>query len=178
MAWASEGGSADHHRVGFLFDPKFAPGGGAYYMGLVQTAAASSTVTPTAMAIHDVDDITRAIAEFARAPNGGLIVLPDGTTNLLRARIIALADQYRLPAIYTLRNVPAEGGLMSYGVDVVELYRRSADYIDRILRGAKAADLPVQLPEKFEFVLNVKTAKALGLTIPSGVLAIVDEVIE
>ena len=166
------------NRVGFVFDPKLAPGGGAYYMDLAQTAAASSTVTPTAMAIHDVDDITRAIAEFARAPNGGLIVLPDATTNLLRARIIALADQYRLPAIYTLRNVPAEGGLMSYGVELVELFRQAANYLDRILTGAKPADLPVQLPEKFEFVLNLKTAKKLGIAVPSGVVAIADEVIE
>jgi putative ABC transport system substrate-binding protein len=164
--------------VGFMFDPKVAPGGGAYYTNLINTAAASFAVAPIAMPVHSVDDIERAIADFAQKPNGGLIVLPDGTTNLHRAPIIALASQYRLPAIYAFRNLAEEGGLMSYGVNVVELFRLAANYVDRILKGAKPADLPVQLPEKFEFVINQKTAKTLGIQIPPGVLAIADEVIE
>jgi putative ABC transport system substrate-binding protein len=165
-------------RVGFLFDPKLAPGGGAYYTGLVETAATASAVAPTAMPIHDADDIKRAIDDFAPTPNSGLLVLPDGTTNFHRTLIIMLADRYRLPAIYAFRNFADEGGLMSYGVDVVELFRRAAYYVDRVLKGAKPAELPVQLPEKFQFVLNLKTARALGIAVPPGVMAIADEVIE
>jgi putative ABC transport system substrate-binding protein len=166
------------NRVGFMFDPKLAPGGGAYYTSLIKSAAASAAVVPLPMPVHDAGDIERMIDDFAPIPNGGLLVLPDGTTNLHRALIIALADRYRLPAIYTFRNSPAGGGLMSYGVDVIELFRRAAGYVDRVLKGAKPADLPVQLPEKFDFVINLKTAKKLGIAIPSGVLAIADEVIE
>jgi len=165
-------------RVGYLFDPKVAPGGGAYYTNLINTAAAASAVVPAAMPIHGGDDIERAIGDFARTPDGGLIVLPDATTNFHRAQIIALAGRYRLPAIYAFRYLAEEGGLMSYGVDVAELFRLAANYVDRILKGAKPADLPVQLPEKFEFVLNLKTAKAVGIQIPSGVMAIADAVIE
>jgi putative ABC transport system substrate-binding protein len=165
-------------RVGYLFDPKVAPGGGTYYTSLINTAAAASAVVPAAMPAHGSDDIERAIGDFAHTPDGGLVVLPDATTNLHRAQIIALVGRYRLPAIYAFGNLAAEGGLMSYGVDVTELFRLAANYVDRILKGAKPADLPVQLPEKFEFVLNLKTAKALGIQIPSGVMAIADTVIE
>jgi ABC-type uncharacterized transport system substrate-binding protein len=165
-------------RVGYLFDPKVAPGGGTYYTSLINTAAAASAVVPAAMPVHGSDDIARAIDDFARTPDGGLIVLPDATTNLHRAQIIALVGRYRLPAIYAFGNLAEEGGLMSYGVDVAELFRLAANYVDRILKGAKPADLPVQLPEKFEFVLNLKTAKALGIAIPPGVMAIADAVIE
>jgi putative ABC transport system substrate-binding protein len=104
--------------------------------------------------------------------------LPDATTNLYRTQIIALAGQTRLPAIYAFRNMAEEGGLMSYGVNVAELFRRAANYVDRILKGVKPGELPVQLPDKFEFVINLKTAKALNIRIPSGVLAIADAVIE
>jgi putative tryptophan/tyrosine transport system substrate-binding protein len=165
-------------RVGYLFDPKVAPGGGTYYTNLINSAAASSAVTPVAMPIHSVDDVTHAIEDFARAPNGGLLVLPDATTNLHRAQIIAAAARYRLPAIYAFGNLAQEGGLMSYGVDVAALFKLAANYVDRILKGAKPADLPIQLPEKFEFVINLKTAKALGIPIPPGVFAIADTVIE
>jgi putative tryptophan/tyrosine transport system substrate-binding protein len=165
-------------RVGYLFDPKVAPGGGSYYTSLINTAAAASAVVPVAMPVHGDDDIERAVGDFAHTPDGGLVVLPDATTNLHRAQIIALVGRYRLPAIYAFGNLASEGGLMSYGVDVAELFRLAANYVDRILKGAKPADLPVQLPEKFEFVLNLKTAKALGIQIPSGVQAIADEVIE
>jgi putative ABC transport system substrate-binding protein len=157
-------------RAGYLFEPKVAPGGGNYYTNLINAAAA--------LPVHGSDDIEHAIGDFARTPDGGLIVLPDATTNLHRAQIIALASRNRLPAIYAFHNLAEEGGLMSYGVDVAESFRLAANYVDRILKGAKPADLPVQLPEKFEFVLNLKTAKALGIQIPSGVMAIADEVIE
>jgi putative ABC transport system substrate-binding protein len=165
-------------RVGYLFDPKVAPGGGTYYTSLINTAAAASAVVPAAMPVDTADDVERAIDDFAHTPDGGLIVLPDTTTNLRRAQIIALAGRYRLPAIYTFGNLAEEGGLMSYGVNLTELFRLAANYVDRILKGAKPADLPVQLPEKFEFVLNLKTAKALGIQIPPGVMAIADAVIE
>ena len=165
-------------RAGYLFDPKVAPGGGNYYTNLINAAAAASAVVPAALPVHGSDDIEHAIGDFARTPDGGLIVLPDATTNLHRAQIIALASRNRLPAIYAFHNLAEEGGLMSYGVDVAESFRLAANYVDRILKGAEPADLPVQLPEKFEFVLNLKTAKALGIQIPSGVMAIADEVIE
>jgi putative tryptophan/tyrosine transport system substrate-binding protein len=161
-----------------LFDPNVAPGGGTYYTSLINTAAAASAVVPVAMPVHGSDDIERAIGDFARTPVGGLVVLPDATTNLHRAQIIALVGRYRVPTIYAFGNFAAEGGLMSYGVDVAEPFRRAANYVDRILKGAKPADLPVQLPEKFELVLNLKTAKALGIQIPPGVQAIADSVIE
>jgi putative ABC transport system substrate-binding protein len=104
--------------------------------------------------------------------------LPDAGTNLYRAQIIAAAGRAQLPAIYAFRNLAEEGGLMSYGVDVAELFRRAANYVDRILKGTKPGELPVQLPDMFEFVINLKTAKALNIQIPSGVLAIADTVIE
>ena len=165
-------------RVGFIFDPKVAPGGGAYYTGLMKTAAASFGVVPVAMPLHGADDIERAMDDFARSPNGGLVVLPDATTNGHRAQIIARAARLRLPAIYAFHNLVDEGGLMSYGVDVVDLFRHAANYVDRILRGAKPADLPVQLPEKFELVLNLKAAKALGLTISNQMQLLANRVVE
>jgi putative tryptophan/tyrosine transport system substrate-binding protein len=165
-------------RVAFIFDPKVAPGGGAYYTKLIQQDAASSGVEAVPLPVHSADDIRHALDDFASNPNRGLIVLPDATSNNYRDLIITLAAKNRLPAIYAFRYFAEQGGLMSYGVDVEDLFRRSAGYIDRILKGAKAADLPIQLPEKFEFVINLKTAKALGLTIPSGVMAIADQVIE
>lgn len=165
-------------RLGFIFDPEMAPGGGAYYTGLIKTAVASSAVIPVAMPVHDANDIERAIDNFAHTSDGGLLVLPDATTNLHRALIIASAGRYRLPAIYAFRNLAEEGGLMSYGVDVTELFRRAAIYVDRVLKGAKPGGLPVQLPEKFEFVINLKAAKALGLTVSNQMQLLADKVID
>ena len=116
--------------------------------------------------------------QFARQPNGGLIVTPSGTSIKNRDRIIALAAQQHLPAVYSSRYWPAGGGLISYGSDVFEQYRRAADYVDRILKGEKPADLPVQAPTKYELVINLKTAKALGIAVPQTMLARADEVIE
>jgi putative tryptophan/tyrosine transport system substrate-binding protein len=118
------------------------------------------------------------MAQWGREPDYGLIVLPDPSTNSHRKLIIALAARHRLPAIHALRAATADGGLMSYGVDLPDLFRKAATYADRILRGEKPADLPVQQPTKFELVINLKTAKVLGLTVPNTMLATADEVIE
>ena len=123
-------------------------------------------------------EIERGITAFARQPNGGLIVLPVPTTVIHRTLIIKLAAQHRLPAVYNSRYWIAEGGLVSFGPDVLDQYRRTAGYVDRILRGTKPADLPVQAPTKYELVINLKTAKALGLDLPATLLARADEVIE
>jgi ABC-type uncharacterized transport system substrate-binding protein len=166
------------NRVAFIFDPKVAPGGGSYYTKLIESAAPSFAVAPTAVPVHNASDIEGAIGDFVKKPNGGLLVLPDATTNLHRELIIALAARYRVPAVYGFRYIAANGGLMSYGIDVVELFRRSATYVDRILKGAKPADLPVQLPDKFQLVINLKTASAMGLTIPTSLQLLADEMIE
>ena len=119
-----------------------------------------------------------AVKSFARDPNGGLVVLSDSFSVVNRKVIIGLAAQHRLPAIYFFRFFVTDGGLVSYGVDRSESFRRAAAYVDRILRGAKPSDLPVEAPTKFELVINVKTAKALGLEVPPSLLARADEVIE
>jgi putative ABC transport system substrate-binding protein len=123
-------------------------------------------------------DIERAIDSFARVANGGLVVPPGSTTILHRNLIIALAARHRLPAVYAFRFFVAAGGLMSYATDLAEQYRQAATYVDRILRGEKPADLPVQAPTKFETVVNLKTAAALGLTVPPGILVGADEAID
>src|SRR5205085_2230121 len=137
--------------------------------------------------IHGADDqdsnshaleIVRAIDAFSAEPRGGLIVLPDLTNEANRELIIGLAAQHRLPAIFAAKYWAVEGGLVAYGVDNVDLFRRAPSYVDRILRGVKPADLPVQFPTKFEMFVNLKTAKAIGLTIPESFLLRADEVIE
>ena len=128
--------------------------------------------------MHDAADIKRAIDAFTREPNGGLIVLPDVTNVNHRRETISLAAHHRLPAIYPTDYFAKDGGLMSYGTDYLDLYRKAASYVDRILRGAKPSELPVQGPSKFQLVINLKTAKALGLTIPPSLLARADQVIE
>lgn len=165
-------------RIAFVFDPRMAPGGGAYYRRLIEDAAPSIGVQVIETAVHDAVDIKRAIEGFVREPNGGLIVLPDVTTINHRRTTISLAAHHRLPAIYPTDYFTKDGGLISYGADYLDLYRKSASYVDRILRGAKPIDLPVQGPIKFQLTINLKTAKALGLTIPPAVLARADEVIQ
>ena len=165
-------------RIAFIFNPNLAPGGGSYYTRLIEAAAPSFAVTPLAKPVHDAAEIERAIDEFAREPNGGLIVLPDATTNGQRKLIIAVAGRNRLPAIYEFRETAVDGGLISYGISVTDMFRRAAVYADRILRGVKPSELPVQLPIKYELVINLKTAKALGITIPTTLLTGADEVIE
>ncbi|TMK11111.1 MAG: ABC transporter substrate-binding protein, partial [Alphaproteobacteria bacterium] len=128
--------------------------------------------------IQGAAEIERAINDLSAKADGGLIVLADNTTVRYRALIVSLAARHRVPAVYPYRYFVTSGGLVSYGIDTVDLYRRAAFYVDRILRGAKPADLPVQQPTKFELVINLNTAKALGLTFSPGLLAIADEVIE
>jgi putative tryptophan/tyrosine transport system substrate-binding protein len=165
-------------RVAFIFDPKLAPGRGSYYTSLIEASAASFAVAPTVAQVHSAVEIERAIGEFVGEPNGGLVVLPDATTVVHRRLIVALAAQHRVPAIYAYRDVVADGGLIAYGVDVVDEFRQAAGYIDRILKGAKPAELPVQLPTKFLMAINLKTAKALGLDVPLLLQQRADEVTE
>jgi putative ABC transport system substrate-binding protein len=164
-------------RVALLFNLETAPYAGHFLLA-TKTAAAALAVTPMEAPIRSAAEIERTIDGFAQSPNGGLIVFPDITTTSNRDLIVGLTARHRLPAIYPFRHFVAGGGLMSYGVDPLDLYRRAASYIDRILRGANAGDLPVQAPTKFELVVNLQTAKALGLTIPQSILLRADEVIE
>jgi putative ABC transport system substrate-binding protein len=140
--------------------------------------APSQSLEVTAINASDEKEIERGIEASARSPNGGLIVTASASNLGNRKLIVALAARHRLPAVYFQRAFVTEGGLISYGADFLDQYRRAAGYIDRILKGEKAADLPVQAPTKYELVINLKTAKALGLTIPPSVLARADEVIE
>jgi putative tryptophan/tyrosine transport system substrate-binding protein len=152
--------------------------GGTGQLGALQGAAFILGMELTPVDPTDPGEIERAITEFARRPNGGLVVPRSATSLSNRQQIIALAVQHRLPAVYDQRRYVADGGLMSYGIDNADLYWRAASYVDRVLKGVKPADLPVQAPVKYETVINLKTAKTLGITIPPAVLAIADEVIE
>jgi putative ABC transport system substrate-binding protein len=150
-----------------------------FYLRAAQAAASSLGIDIVFAPIeNDPANISRSFEAFARAPNGGLILLPDTNTNLHRDLIIRLAAQHRLPAVYTDRLFVVAGGLMCYGTDRAEQFRTAASYLDSILRGAKPADLPVQVPTKYETVINLKAAKALGLTVPPALLVAADEVIE
>jgi len=164
------------NRVAVLLDPDN-PSGVAYLQG-VETAAPTFGVQLTRADVRNAADIERAINDFAQQPNGALLVAPTAVTLLHRDLIIALAARHRLPAVYPYRYFATSGGFISYGVDLAEQYRQAAGYVDRILRGAKPGELPVQLSSKFELVVNLKTAKALGLTIPEPFLQRADEVIE
>jgi len=149
-----------------------------YWLGSVQSLANAVALNLVPTPIETAADIERALADFARAPNGGLIVPPDATTNVHRALIVTLAARHRLPAVYGFRFIVRGGGLMSYGTDRVEEMRQVATYVDRILRGERPGDLPVQGPSKFETAVNVKTANALGLQVPPALLIASDEVVE
>jgi putative ABC transport system substrate-binding protein len=163
-------------RVGVLRDPTTS--GAAGQLGAVQGAASLLRVELTALDVREPAAIERNMALLAREPNGGLIVLANPTAAVHLKLIVALAAQHRLPAIYPYQFFARAGGLISYGVDNLDLYRRAAGYVDRILNGGKPADLPVQNPSKFELAINIKTAKALGLDVPATLLARADEVIE
>jgi putative ABC transport system substrate-binding protein len=151
---------------------------GTFYSNAFNNAAVALAIEPIAANVHSVSDIETAMATLGRQADSALIVTPDTFNSANREPIVALAAHHRLPAIYGLRPFPLSGGLISYGPDIVDLVRAAASYVDRILRGEKPADLPVQTPTKFELVINLKTANALGLTIPETLLATADEVIQ
>jgi putative tryptophan/tyrosine transport system substrate-binding protein len=163
-------------RTAVLRDPANPSGTGQF--GAIQAVAPSFGVEVSPIGLHDAAEIERGVTAFARGPNGGLIVTPSGLAIVHRELIITLATRHRLPAVYPFRYFVAEGGLISYGPDVIDQYRRAAGYVDRILKGEKPGNLPVQQSTKVELVINLKTAKALGLTIPQSVLLRADEVIQ
>jgi ABC-type uncharacterized transport system substrate-binding protein len=163
-------------RAAVLRDPN-TPTGSAQF-GVIQAAAPSLRVEVGPVNIRDAAEIERAVTAFARSSNGGLIVTGSGPASFYRDLIITLAARHKLPAVYFERSFVAVGGLVSYGPDFVNQYRRAAGYVDRILKGEKPADLPVQAPTKYELVINLKTAKALGIEVPTAVLVRADEVIE
>jgi putative tryptophan/tyrosine transport system substrate-binding protein len=164
-------------RAGFLFNPDTAPYAEAF-LHQAENAARSLGMELTASRARNDVEIDHALATLASNPGGGLIVLPETTTNTRSQFIIAMAARYRLPAIYAYPYQATGGGLISYGVDLADLFRGAATYVDRILRGEKPDDLPVQAPAKFRLVVNLKTANALGLTVPTATLLRADEVIE
>ncbi len=163
-------------RVAVLRDAAIAAGTGQF--GAIQSVAPSFGVELSPVNVRDPGEIEQAITAFARSSNGSLIVTASPLVTLHRKLIIKLAAQRKLPAVYNLRTFVVDGGLISYGPDIVDHYRRAAVYVDRILKGEKPADLPVQAPIKYELVINLKTAKALGLEVPQSLLARADEVIE
>ena len=163
-------------RVAVLRNAASASGPGQF--AAIQAMAPSLGVEANPVNVRDAGEIERAVAAFARAPNGGLIVTASPAAALHRELIISLAARYKLPAVYFERQFVAAGGLISYGPDQIDMYRRAAGYVDRILKGEKPADLPVQAPTKYELAINLKTAKALGLAVPQILLASADEVIE
>ena len=163
-------------RVAVIRDPALATGVGQ--LGAIQSVAPSLGVELRPLGVRDAGEIERAITAFAHTPNGGLIVTGSALALVHRELITTLAARYRLPAVYTLPLMANAGGLISYGPDSIDPYRRAAGYVDRILKGEKPADLPVQVPTKYELVINLKTAKTLGLDVPPTLLARADEVIE
>ena len=163
-------------RVAVIRDPAIPSGLGQF--GAIQTVAPSLGVEAVPVNVRNASEIERTVTEFARSSNGGLIVTASAAAALHRDLIITLAAQHKLPAVYFNRFLVAAGGLLSYGPDFIDQYRRAAGYVDRILKGEKPADLPVQAPTKYELVINLKTAKALGIDVPPTLLARADEVIE
>jgi putative tryptophan/tyrosine transport system substrate-binding protein len=163
-------------RVAFVVNPKTAPFYN-YYLRVAESLSPSLGIKLVPSLVENVADIERTVEAFARIPNGGLLLPPDASTWVHRDLIIALAARYNLPAVYSDRLFVAAGGLMSYGADYVDMYRQAASYVDRILRGDKPADLPVQAATKLETIANLKTAKALGLTVPPGLLVAADELL-
>jgi ABC-type uncharacterized transport system substrate-binding protein len=164
-------------RVTAIFNPETAPYYGLYLQS-INAGTSLLEIESIAMQVHSEADIENVIRKVGSEPDSGLFVLPDSHNRVHRKRIIELTAQYRVPAIYFLRYFATDGGLISYGPDEMDLFRRTAGYVDQILKGASPSDLPVQQPTKFELTINLTTAKALGLTIPPGVLSIADELVE
>jgi len=165
-------------RAAMMFNPETAPGGGGYFLPSFEAAASTHGVQPIRAAVRSSAEIERAIVQLASEPGGGLVVMSDTFMSVNRRQVMQLSNQHKLPVIYPLGIAAREGGLLGYAADYRDLFRRSAGYVDRILRGEKPAELPVQVPTKFELVVNVKVAQAIGLTIPESFLARADEVIE
>ena len=163
-------------RAAVLRDPAMPDGIGQF--AVIQSVAPSVGMEVSSVSIRDAAEIERAVAAFARSPNGGLVVTSSAFAAIHRDLIITLAARHRLPAVYYRRLFATSGGLISYGPDFVDQFRRAAGYVDRILKGEKPGELPVQVPTKYELVINLKTAKSLGLTVPPGLLNAADEVIE
>ena len=176
MARTAEGIAPGVTRAAILRDPAISAGIGQW--GAIQTVAPAFGVEVSPINVREAGEIERAVANFARSANGGLIVTGSALAAVHDDLITGLATRYKLPTIYFLRRFVVRGGLISYGPDIIDQYRRGAGYVDRILRGEKPADLAVQAPTKYELVLNLKTAKALGLEVPPSLLARADEVIE
>jgi len=164
-------------RVALIYNPQLASNAGAPFLLPIEEVARTFAVKAIKLPFRDAVDIMHGIDSFAADANGGLIVLPPPPAGADRGTILRLAAQHRLPAIYQNRYFAAEGGLMAYGPNTADLFRRAAYFVDRILRGTKVSELPIEFPTKFEFVINLKTAKALGLTFPETLLATADEVI-
>ena len=163
-------------RAAIIRDPAIATGLGQF--GAIQSVAPSLGVELSAVGAQDVGDIEQTLTVFAREPNGGIIVTGSALATVNRNLLVTLAARHRLPAVYFERHFVTAGGLMSYGTNILDQYRRAAAYVDKILKGEKPADLPVQAPTKYELVINLRTAKALGLTVPDSLLSRADEVIE
>jgi putative tryptophan/tyrosine transport system substrate-binding protein len=163
-------------RAAVLRDAALTSGIGQF--AVIQSVASSVGVEVSPVNVHEAGEIERAVAAFARTPNGGLVVTSSALVVRHRELIVGLAAQHKLPAVYYRRLFVDEGGLLSYGYDLLDQFRRAATYVDRILKGDKPADLPVQAPTKYELVINLRTAKALGLEVPDKLLALADEVIE
>jgi len=163
-------------RAAVFRDPAIPSGTGLF--GAIQSVAPTLGIEAVPINVRDADEIKRTLSAFARSGSGGLVVIPSPASFLHRDLVVALAAQFKLPAIYFLRLFVTAGGLISYGPDEVEQYRQAATYVDRILKGEKPADLPVQAPTKYELVINLKTAKALGVDVPPTLLARADEVLE
>lgn len=164
-------------RIGFLFNPQTAPFA-QYYLYTFRSAAAALAIEAIDAPVHSTEEVEAFMTKLGREAGAGLVIMSDTSMNVYRKTIYSLAERYRLPTIYPYRFFVTEGGLMSYGIDVADLLRGAASYVDRILRGEKPSELAVQQPTKFELVINAKTAKALGLTIPQTLLATADEMIE
>jgi len=165
-------------RIAVVYNPQVAVAGLGYYAPVIEAAARAQALDVKRVPVSASGDIDRELGHVAREGRTGLVIPPDAFVVVHRRTIIEAAARHRLPAVYPFRNMAVEGGLLSYGVNVAALYRRCATYVDRILRGANPGELPIQTPIGFELVLNAKTAKALGLTIPPTLLARADEVIE
>jgi putative ABC transport system substrate-binding protein len=163
-------------RVALLYNPTNSSA--LPYWHLIQSIANSNGISPVSFPVHDAASIEHAVATFAREPNGGVVLPTDVTTTTYRDLIVALAARHQLPVVYSFRSVVAGGGLISYGPDTSDLFLRAASYVDRVLKGEKPSDLPVQAPTKFTLAVNLKTARAMGLNLPTSILLRADDVIE